>query len=367
MNGRFKHLAQRGASKTEAKNRLKEAAAKLAKEAAGRQINENTRIELLALHYLAEIKRKVDDGTRSFTTYDIYRGTVNNEVVPRLGALAGHELDVFTAYQAIMDVDREVGRASAKKFRTVLSGICKFGVLHGAMEINPIRQLDDMFERSKDAEPVRALEPAQRKDFLTKFDGYCDKKAANKVAGVRALVWQHLKDITLGQLGTGVRIGEVTALLGPDIDIERRTVHFGYHLVRVAGKGIVRMPGRKGGEPPLTLVMPSWSVPMWTRVKEAAGEGIVFPAWSGGWLDPSNLTKRIRSACDAIGYEWMSSRMLRHTVGTHLTDNGHTSNEAGDQLGNTAEVVDKHYRRRQVANRKIAHTLESMFPEAEAS
>jgi len=53
--------------------------------------------------------------------------------------------------------------------------------------------------------------------------------------------------------------------------------------------------------------------------------------------------------------------MLRHTVGTHLGDSGVSSELISDQLGNTAEVVERHYRRKTVTNAATADALESLL------
>jgi integrase len=162
-------------------------------------------------------------------------------------------------------------------------------------------------------------------------------------------------------LATGCRIGEVLAIMPEDVDPTERTVTIGHHLVRVKGRGIVRMAKRKGRGRALVLRVPEWSVPMWRARKLASGGRPLFPSWGGGWLDPSNVTKRIRTACDAVGYGWVHSHVLRKTVGTHLDSRGRSSSEIADQLGNTPRVVDKHYRSPRVANDGLADALESIM------
>jgi integrase len=180
--------------------------------------------------------------------------------------------------------------------------------------------------------------------------------------GPRAQAWLDLPDIAEIMLGTGGRIGEVLACDGSDVDPATRNISLAHHLVRIERQGMVRTKGRKGKQRGLTLQYPSWCDITLRRRKHAAGDdGPLFPAWNGQWLDPSNVTKRFRTACDAIGYEWMASRLLRHTVGTHIVDSGQTVAAAADQLGNTPEVVEKHYRRKKVANGKVADALESLM------
>jgi len=122
-----------------------------------------------------------------------------------------------------------------------------------------------------------------------------------------------------------------------------------------------RIAKRKNGEPELILKVPAWSVPMWRRRKLASGGGPLFPAWSGGWHNPSNVMNKIREAMDACGYEWVTSHVFRKTVGTVLDEAGLPTTAIADQLGNTREVAEKHYRKRRAANQEQADVLESML------
>lgn len=100
--------------------------------------------------------------------------------------------------------------------------------------------------------------------------------------GAHSRFWFDIPDILEGMLATGARLGEMLALNGDDIDAPEQAVTFRHHIVRVRGEGLVRVPGRKGKKPVLTLGVPEWSISMWRRRKLTAGaKSPVFPSARG--------------------------------------------------------------------------------------
>ena len=152
---------------------------------------------------------------------------------------------------------------------------------------------------------------------------------------------------------------------GEEVDLSEQTVAVDYHLIRVTGQGLVRKRLRKGRKSGLLLRVPAWSLAMWRRRKLASGGGPLFRGWTGGWLDPSNVINRISEAFTEIGYGWVPSHVFRKTVATVLDEAGLPTTALADQLGNTPAVVERHYRKRRVANKDSAAALESMVAEKE--
>jgi hypothetical protein len=103
-------------------------------------------------------------------------------------------------------------------------------------------------------------------------------------------------------LSTGIRIGEAIALIGPNVDPAAPTLEVTHHVIRVIGEGLVRRDQRKGDAEGLLLALPRWSVPMWQRRKDTAGDGPLFASFAGDLLDPSNVINRIAKAMEAVGY-----------------------------------------------------------------
>lgn len=168
-------------------------------------------------------------------------------------------------------------------------------------------------------------------------------------------------------LSTGVRLGELLALTGEEVDPDAKTVTIRWHLVREKGVGMVRMPGRKGDAgAELVLRVPEWSVFIWRRLKLTAGDGPLFPAFGAEWLDPATMINRISEAFTAVGYGWVTSHVFRKTVATILDEAGLSTTAIADQLGNTPAVVEEHYRAKRVANPETAAAMAVQEPRGRA-
>lgn len=379
-NGRIARPRRRALTEKAAIRALKKHMASLADEVAGKKINGDTRMGHVMDLWLADFAEKVALGNRAPKSLDDYRDTVDNHLRPRLGELACREAEnaglVDETLKEIRKASAQAvgtrggkrgktGTAGMKRARTVLSHICGYAVRHGAMRINPVKSAEAI---DGDDNEILVLEPEQRRDFLSKLRAWIDEKVEGKGStkrayrlGTRARAWTDLFDIVEAELSTGCRPGEVLALLGDSVDLATPKVIADHHIVRVKGEGLRRAPKRKGGRPAVEPAIPSWSLPMWRRRKLEAGSGPLFPSWNGQWEDPSNVSKRIAAACQAIGYGWVSSRILRHTTGTHIVDSGLTSADAADALGNTVKVIEKNYRRKRTTNPRVAEVMESLM------
>jgi integrase len=364
-DGRYRRVYRRASSAKAATRALKAAMATLADEVSGRAISGDSRFGHVLDLWLADFEQKVERGDRAAKSlYDYRDSTVH--LKKRMGELTCREAENAGLCDEVLKAIRdEIGHASAKRAKTVLSGVCGYAVRHNAMRANPAKSVEALSKPRSEKEPIRALEAGQRRDFLTKLRAWTGERvrADQNRLGPRAKAWTDLPDIAEAMLATGTRIGEILAVTGDEVDPAAQTVAISHHLVRIAGQGIVRQPLRKGGGVALTLKVPSWSLPMFRRRKLESGGGALFPTWNGGWVDPSNVTKRIRTACDEIGYPWVSSHIWRHTVATHLGDSDVAPTAIADQLGNTAEVVERNYRRKRIANEDIARSLESLMGE----
>lgn len=376
-NGRLKDVTRSGPSKNQATRRLKKALTQLADEVAGKNINGDTRMTHVMDLWLTSFEEKVALGKRAHKSLYDYRGVIKDHLRPRMGELTCREAEnAGLCNEVLKDVRRvsaanlaraKSGEAAMLRARTVLSHVCAYAVLHGAMKVNPVKSIESI---DREREEVRVLEPEDRADFLQKFRVECEArtvgparkgKGVNRL-GVRARVWTDLPELVEVMLSTGLRIGEALALIGDSVDLDTHLVHASHHVVREAGVGLVRKAKRKGDRPGLQVAVVSWTESMWRRRKLASGgSGPLFSSWTGRWLDPGNVAKKIREVCDAIGYGWVSSRYFRHTAGTHLADSGLSVHEAADALGNTPAVMEKHYRRKLKANPKVAAALETML------
>lgn len=371
-NGRLKDVTRREKTGPAAERRLKKALTELADEVAGKEITGDSRMSRVMDMWLVAFEEKVTLGKRSPKSLYDYRSIVKDHLKPLMGDLTCREAEnAGLCNETLKEVRRRSaantaraknGEAAMLRARTVLSNVCTYAVMHGAMKVNPVSSVERI---DREQEPVRALEPEERADFLAKFRADVVRRTQGKGGsqlGPRARAWTNLPDLVEAMLSTGLRLGEALALTGDDVHLDERQVLAFHHLVRVEKVGIVRRPKRKGDRPGLKVGITSWTAAMWRRRKlESGGAGPLFASWNGQWLDVSNVTKNIRKVCVEIGYGWVSSRYFRHTTATHLGDSDLTDNAISDALGNTPDVVRKHYRRARVSNPAVAEALESML------
>lgn len=364
-DGSLRLVGRIGTSKAGAISNLKQAMTTLVTEIHGGEIKSDTRITHIANKWHDEVEREARIGDRSMNTLRNYRSLLNNWIIPRLGELRARELTVMACDALIKKVQDQKSYDTAKSVRTVLAGICGYAVRHGAMLNNPVKSVGRL-ARGEQRE-VKALDVAQRTDLIVRLERLGEAKQVDtrgRLLGTRASVWLALPDIVRAMLATGVRLGELLALSGLEVDSTQGTVAIEHHLIRVTGQGLRRVPKRKGNAPGLLLKLPDWSVSMFRRRKLAAGDGPLFPSATGGWLDPSNVIHRLREALEETEYGWVTSHVFRKTVASVLDEAGLPLSDLADQLGNTQNVADKHYRQRKVANQATADALRDMFPDS---
>ncbi|WP_027946561.1 site-specific integrase [Amycolatopsis taiwanensis] len=365
-NGRSKQVRRRGASKTKATNNLKVRLTELANEITSGEITPSTRFAVICERCMDDLARAYRLAGKSPSTPRLYRGYVNNWIKPALGELQAREVRAWGCNELIQR-GRDKSYDTAKSLRAALSLCCAYAVRYGAMEVNPVKSTERL-ERGT-AKEIQALTLDQRIELRAKLVELGEAKqsdAKGRRLGRRARVWLDLPDIMDAMLATGVRLGELLALADSEIDPNAPTVLIGHHLVRETGAGLQRLAYRKGNGNGLLLAVPNWSVPMWRRRKVAAAPGgPIFPSWNDQWSDPSNVGGRMREAFDACGFEWVTSHVWRKTVATVLDEAGLPTTAIADQLGNSPQVVERHYRRKRVANQATAEVLEMIFGNAE--
>lgn len=364
-NGKVRPIRRRGSSKTAATNRLKQDAAELIDEIQSGDLSKDTRLEVVANTWHAAFDLEAKAGAKSRNSARNYRGYLDNHILPVIGELRMHEVTV-TRVDAFFKAKRKAGMKydAAKSMRAVMSTVCQYAVRHGALDSNPVRDIDDLFREESEEKLVVALELEQRKELLSKLEQHAaDRQTDSKgrSIGRRGDVWRDLPDIVRAMLATGLRLGELLALAGEDFDPSKREITVRHHIVRHTGEGLVRKRHRKGTKGDLVLRIPEWALPVFRNRKLASGGGMLFSSWNGELLDPSNTINRIRDAFGKIGYGWVTSHVFRKTVAGVLDEANLPTTAIADQLGNTPAVVEVHYRARRAANPGAVAALEGMF------
>lgn len=299
--------------------------------------------------WFVDIAEAVTEGRRSPNTARLYRGRIDNQILPALGALRIREVTVGRVDRLVGETRRHHDIGTAKAVRTILSGILGLAVRLDALDENPVRDVGRIESRAKAA---RSLDVAAARDLRAKI-------AADPVARAR-----DLRDFTDMMLATGLRIGETAAVTWDALDLDAATVEVRGTVIRITGQGLTikwKPKTRKGSR---SLELPTWAVEMLRRRRpaDARNEDPVFTAPLGGLRDPSNTNADLREAFDGAGYPWVTSHVYRKTVATLMDIAGLSARAAADQLGHAkVSMTQDNYFGRQVARTGAADVMESII------
>ena len=343
-DGVTRKVARKGPTAAAAKNRLREHLRDRAQLGPQTGLNGDSRFRAAAGQWIASIDQLTDQGLRSPNTAQIYRLNLTNHVLPAIGDLRLREVTVPRVDRFIQTLRLHNGSATAKHARTVLSGVLSLAVRHGAVPVNPVREIARISAQPK--RRPRALTPEERTDWV------------NRLQADAAASRRDLPDLCEWMLGTGVRIGEALAVTWPEVDLATGSVMIDYTLIRVRGVGLIRKSTKsRAGE--RTLHLPAFALAMLRRRKLASGgNGPIFPDSAGGWRDPSNTSRDLRKARGSEDFAWVTSHVFRKTAATELDRAGLSARQIADQLGHAkVSMTQDRYLGRQAGSNEAAQAL----------
>ena len=296
--------------------------------------------------WLATVEEGADTGELSGNTAQLYELQLWNHVLPALGALRLREVTTPRVDDFLRATRIGKGVATAKTCRTVVSGVMGLAVRYGALQVNPAREAARV--RGDRRRSPRALTAEERERWLAALEA--DSRAVRK----------DLPDLTRWMLATGLRIGEALAVSWSDVDLEARTVEVDWKLIRIKGEGLRHVRRLKGGDD-RTLPLPQFAVDMLRRrLAGSSGRGPVFPDALGGWRDPSNTSRDLRTARGTAGFTWVTSHVFRKTCATILDEAGLSARAIADQLGHARPSMTQDvYMGRKVINPQTAAALDA--------
>lgn len=350
LDGATRQVERAGTTKAKAKDRLREAMRDRARLGSG--ITGETRIAAIAPEWLATIDAAVAAGERSPSTAEQYRRQLTAVVLPGVGSLRVREATVPVLDAFVDTVRKKRGPAVAKLARSVLSGVLGVAVRHGAIRANPIRDVSRIPTGRRKAS--RSLTLPECRAWLAQLDA--DQLAQEK----------DLPSLCRFMLGTGVRIGEALATDWADVDLVAGTVTVEHTLIRLTRIGLVRKSTKsEAGERVLRL--PRFLVTLLSE-RNVVGriEGPVFPDSLGGWRDPSNTSRALRTARGSEGFAWVTSHVFRKTCATILDTAGQSPRAVADQLGHAqVSMTQNFYFGRRIVNPAAADALDAWHEEHE--
>ena len=259
----------------------------------------------------------VADGKRSPTSLDTYRRAIRNHIRPALGELRIGEATTPRIDTVLTKIKTTASAPTAKTCRAIISGAMKLAVRYGAITVNPVREVDTIEAPPKN--PPRAL----TSDEVTLLR----KSLTADAPAVEA----DLPDLTTFMLATGVRIGEALAVLWHQVDLEAGTVEITHAIARLKGEGLIRKRTKsKAGE--RLLHLPNWAIAT-LRTRHATGirlDDTVFANTIGGYRDPSNTRRALRTALSPVGST--ARRDLGPSLRALRRETGQTRKQVADTL-----------------------------------
>jgi len=296
--------------------------------------------------HMAKLRELAAEGSRSPGTVEVYESALKNHVRPALTELMLTEVTTPVVDKFIGKMKTDVGAAMARTCRSVVSGVMGLAVRYGAVQINPVREVERI-----EAQPRRVPRAFTPAEWIT----WLEQLRVNEKAVAR-----DLPDLSLFMMGTGVRIGEALAVLGGQVDVEAAEVEITHTIIRVKGRGLIRKKTKsQAGERVLRLPA---SVVAMLRTRFAAGlplDGPLFPNTLDGFRDPNNTRSELREARGDGLLSWVTSHNFRKSVATILDTAGHSGRQVADQIGHSqVSLALNVYLARKVANPGAAEDLE---------
>jgi integrase len=352
FDGRVRRVERSGRSMAVAENALRIALQERTNvgRITGGELTRAHRFSDAAALWLRKMEAAARSGRRSPGTVDTYRQHLNKHVLPALKDLRLGEMTVPLLDRFIERITNEVGPATAKACRSIVSGILRVAVRHGALAANPTREIEPI-EYVARRQP-RALTVAECAAWFRQLDA--DEDARDR----------DLPDLCRFLLATGVRIGEALAVIWGEVDREAGTVAITSTIIRVKGVGLVRK-GTKSKAGDRTLLLPGWAAAMLDRRFLDDTHRLdepVFPDFDGGWRDPSNTSRTLRETRGSEGFAWVTSHVFRKTAATILDEAGLSARAVADQLGHARPSMTQDvYMGRRMMNPRAAEALDGVF------
>ncbi|MCA1185797.1 MULTISPECIES: site-specific integrase [unclassified Saccharopolyspora] len=364
-DGRTRPIERSGPSEPKAKRALTAFLAGLADERAN--LTAAATFEALGAPWL-EKRVKVK---RAQTTYDNYRRTLNNFLIPRIGGIRLNEIDAPLLEDLFDELEEEGYSASYRRhIRKVIRGVLGYGIRRKLITSNPVGDLSPIEGGSK---KVRSLTHEERTELLSCID--------TLVRTDPYFRHSQIPDIVRLMLGTGVRIGEAVAIRWQDLNLTDsaisvdgetlppRSLHVTGNLVHVHTEGVQRHGGKTENANRI-IDLPLFVVVLLElrRPDGANPDEPVFPSQSLGWRQPNNVRRSWRAALQKIydkweiDYRWVNPHVFRKTAATILDDSGQSARKVADLLGHAdPSMTQRVYMGRGQSNPAAADALDAAY------
>ena len=347
-DGKLRLIERTSTSKIKARINVAKAASELGAQQLG-SLTKNMQMSDLAERYLAEKK-----SSRTIGTASVYESVIKKHIIPTFANMTIGEANSPERLQTyIRMVQNTNGDGAAKTVRTVLSGMFGMAVRNGAIDRNPVRELEGIRKRGKvgsDAIPLKKIPT-----FLSAVE-HCEfLRTRDEVDIIRFL------------LGVGFRAGEACGLCWDMVDFKHGKITVERIAKRNPGKGMFLQDHPKTEKSRRTITAPHFVMDLLKRRHGTVApteQGLVFPTPDGGILDVNLLDRHLRKVRSELGLPGVAitSHSFRKTVATMLHDAGMSSKDIADYLGHSkSEITEQIYIERDQKSDEAAARLDAAY------
>jgi integrase len=281
------------------------------------------------------------DRQRKRSTLDDYRSAVRAHLVPRFGLLAVEDVTTarIDAWRAELVREGRLCNRSINKLLTILHGVLERARKKYRLPSNPVAGVEK--------------QPRRRR---VSIDVYSTEEV---LALVRHADTPEDGAIFLTAAFTGLRMGELLALRWRDVD-------FALQAIRVRAsythRALDTPKNRTGRTVPMIDTVAQELARLGRRSYFTGPDDLVFPGFTGEYLDDSALRRRYKRARDRAGLRPLRFHDLRHTFGTHAIRTA-DPRELQEWMGHadfaTTEIY-LSYKPRAEAARRLAQAFEAL-------
>ena len=299
-----------GKTQAEVKEKLKQALADSQKLDATRS-NIHTVESWIKLWYEVYAEPRLREKTKNY-----YQNYINNHIIPKLGAVSLNKLTTIRLQKFYNDLQKN-GRIQRYQHIELKDKGLSVRVVRGVHTL-----LNNCLEQAV-AERLILENPAKGCK-LPKLDKKEMKVLPEEKIGqyLAEAKRRGLLPIYYLELTTGLRRGELLALLWSDLDIENKTISITKQVNRINGELVVSRPKTQNAI--RTLAIPQQAVDLLIQEHEKhPNSPYLFPSPKTGTMyDPDSFRHTHDKILKAIGAEHIRFHDLRHTFATLSLKNG---------------------------------------------
>ncbi|KAM3110114.1 Arm DNA-binding domain-containing protein [Phormidesmis sp. 146-33] len=292
--------------------------------------------EVLALPSLADLWSKFVEFKRS-QVEEATMVLVYENFTRYLEKLPTHDLSDTTKIQSYCLKTMPI--ESCRRFLNHLNACCNWAVGNKLIEVNPFESLPKLKpDKKSDDDDINPFTLSERDAILKAIE---DDIFRRKHSSVKH---SHYLPFTKFLFLSGCRPGEAIALQWKHIDRDLQFIDF-QQSVSVTSKGRKVTGGLKTQKRrrfPVNEQMRSLIKSI--KPDRLNPEALVFPGKAGKLLDTASMRRTCwKQVLGGLGIEYRSPYQCRHTFITIALQKGLTASDVAKLVGNSAEVIYKHY------------------------